>query len=261
MPLHPFSLSNLSLVFLTASLLFFLLRLWHKALATASSEEKNRFQKPVKQFAAAYAVYATAVTVLAALGFFNVVTMPPRFLLIFLPMLFVVVILARAGRTGALSFLSFVPPALLTGIHVYRLFIELVFLQFAREGLVPEVLSFQGRNPDLFIGVLALPVAFLFWKRRRLSRIAGIGFNVLGLVSLLNIFSLAIRSLPSAFRVYPVLYLPTYFPGILIVFLASAAVFLHVLSLRQLLPARQPSVTAPPAASPALQGAALSTGR
>ncbi|WP_162944997.1 hypothetical protein [Flavisolibacter nicotianae] len=246
MPLHPFSLSNLSLVFLTAGLLVFLFRLWKKTVRAASPEEKNRFQKPVTRFVLVYAVYAAAITVLAALGFFRVATMPPRFLVIFLPMLLVVVLLSGANRRSALSFLSLVPPAFLIGVHVYRLFIELVFLQFAREGLIPEVLSFHGRNFDLFIGVLALPVAFLFWKKWRLARFAGIVFNVLGLLSLLNIFSIAIRSLPSVFRVYETLYLPLYFPGILIVFLASAAVFLHVLSLRQLLPARQALVTAPP---------------
>lgn len=257
MPLHPFSLSNLSLVFLTAGLLVFLFRLWKKTVRAASPEEKNRFQKPVTRFVLVYAVYAAAITVLAALGFFRVATMPPRFLVIFLPMLLVVVLLSGANRRGALSFLSLVPPAFLIGAHVYRLFIELVFLQFAREGLIPEVLSFHGRNFDLFIGVLALPVAFLFWKKWRLARFAGIVFNVLGLLSLLNIFSIAIRSLPSAFRVYETLYLPLYFPGILIVFLASAAVFLHVLSLRQLLPARQALVTAPPVTSPQIRGATL----
>jgi hypothetical protein len=41
---------------------------------------------------------------------------------------------------------------------------------------------------------------------------------------------------------YDTLHLPTYFPGVLIVFLASSALYLHVLSLRQLLALKEGSV-------------------
>jgi hypothetical protein len=197
--------------------------------------EQAPFKKPVLRFVSVYAVYFAVISVLAANQFFAVVTMPPRFVLIFLPLLLIIILLSKAGLNRSLSFLKYAPPVLLIAVQVYRLFIELVFIRFAGEKIIPVELSIHGRNYDLWIGVLALPVAALFVTGNRLALIAGIAFNVLGLLSLVNIVTIAAPSMPSPFRVNDMLYLPTYFPGITIVFLASAAIFLHILSLRQLL--------------------------
>ena len=110
------------------------------------------------------------------------------------------------------------------------------------EGIIPVELSLQGRNFDLWIGVLAVPTGYLFLIKHKLANKAAVVFNWLGLLSLANIFSIVVPSMPSPFRVYNMLYLPTYFPGILIVFLASAAIYLHILSLKQLLHKRSEPV-------------------
>ena len=235
MAINPFSASNIFLVLISAGLALYLGWLWQRIRQSSGATEFKRLRKPVAIFLGLYALYFSGISVLAANGFFTEATMPPRFLVVFLPLLSMVVLFCRAKMNGPLRFLSAVPPSLLIGVQVYRLLIELVFLQFANEKIIPEELSFHGRNLDLVIGVLALPVAFLFHKKHRVARKAGLLFNVLGLLSLVNIFSIAIPSLPSPFRVYDTLYLPTYFPGILIVFLASFAIFLHLLSVRQLM--------------------------
>lgn len=234
MSVNPFSVSNLCLLLITAGLLTYLLFLWRMLKQKSTPEAFATFRKPVLTFVSLYALYFTGISFLAANQFFNVITMPPRFLLIFLPLLLIVILLSRASLRRSLRFLHFVPPVLLIAIHVYRFFIELVFVEFAKDKIIPVELSIHGRNFDLWIGVLALPVAYLFLKGHKLARKAGIAFNVLGLLSLVNIFTIAVPSMPSPFRVYNTLYLPTYFPGISIVFLASAAIFLHILSLRQL---------------------------
>jgi hypothetical protein len=234
MSVNPFSPSNIGLLLISAGLLFYFIFLWQYSKRNETREGINTFQKPAATFAAVYGIYFLALCVLAGSGFFSVITMPPRFLLIFLPILLIVVLLSRAKMNGALQFLSFIPPVFLIGIQAMRILIEVLFLQFVNEKLIPVELSFHGRNYDLLIGVLAIPVSLLFIRKHPLARKAGLVFNVLGLLSLVNIFSIAIPSLPSTFRVYDTLYLPTYFPGILIVFLASSAVYLHVLSLRQL---------------------------
>ena len=235
MSLHPFSLSNLGLVLISAGLLFYVIFLWRYCNRKASPKAINSFQKPVAGFAVIYGLYFLALCVLAGSGFFTVVTTPPRFLLLFLPVLLIVALLSRAKLDGSLQSLSVLPPVFLLGVQVMRIPIELIFLQFAREKIIPAAMSLHGRNFDLLIGVLAIPVSVLFLQKHAWARKAGIAFNILGLVSLTNIFSIAIPSLPSTFRIYDTLYLPTYFPGILIVFLASSAVYLHVLSLRQLM--------------------------
>ncbi|HEV7330687.1 MAG TPA: hypothetical protein VGN63_06595 [Flavisolibacter sp.] len=250
MSFNPFSVSNLCLVLLSAGLIVYLIFLWKQLQRNASQEVLVKFKKPVLRFAALYAVYMAIICLLAANHFFGVVTMPPRFLLVFVPLVLIVILLTKAKMNKSLSFLSFVPPTMLISIHVYRLLIELVFIQFASEKIIPVELSIHGRNYDLWIGVLAVPFGYLVYKQNTLSTKAGILFNVLGLLSLVNIFTIVIPSMPSPFRVYEPLYLAAYFPGVLIVFLASSAIFLHILSLRQLLAYKTNAVAAQTAAEP-----------
>lgn len=235
MPINPFSLPNLCLVLLSAGLIAYYLRIWQLLKQKVSSQELQQFKKPVRTFAAAYAAFVLLLCFLAANGFFQVVTTPPRFLFVFIPLLVIVVVLCRAKQARSLSFLPFIPPAMLVFIHVYRLFIELAFIQFANEKIIPVELSLHGRNFDLWIGVLAIPFGYLVYLKNAIFQKAGIVFNVLGLLSLMNIFTIVIPAMPSSFRIYEPMQLVTYSPGVLIVFLASSAIFLHILSLRQLL--------------------------
>ena len=241
MSVHPFSFANSCLLLISAGLVLYLFFCWKIIKQTTPPEVLATCRKPVLRFAGLYAVYFLAICLLAVTGFFTVITTPPRFLLIFLPVLAVVVLLSKAKLNGSLGFLSTLPPVFLVAVQAMRLPIELAFLRFAAEKIIPEELSFHGRNVDLLIGILAIPVSMLFLKKHSLARKAGIAFNVSGLLSLVNIFSIVVLSVPSTFRVYDTLYLPTYFPGILIVLLASSAIYLHILSLRQLL-ARKSSV-------------------
>ena len=233
MSFHPFSLANLCLLVLSAGLLLYYVFLLRRVQQKAPEAHRSEIQKPFAHFLAFYASCMVVICLLAANGFFQVVTTPPRFLLVFLLLLLGAVCLVKA-QTSTLRFLQAIPPAMLISIQVYRLFIELVFIQFAMEKIIPVEMSIHGRNYDLWIGVVALPAGFLVAKNRTLARKVGIIFNAMGLLSLVNIFSIVVPSLPSSFRLYEPLYLAAYFPGILIVFLASSAVFLHILSFRQL---------------------------
>lgn len=247
MSINPFSVSNLCLLLISAGLIAYFFYLWQVIKQRAATTDFSKLKKPVVRFLLLYTIYFTGLSLLAANHFFDVVTMPPRFLVVFVPLVFIVILLCRTKMEGALRFLQLLPPVLLIGVHVYRLLIELVFIQYANEKIIPAELSIHGRNLDLWIGVLALPVAFLFFKKYRIARRAGIFFNILGLLSLVNIFTIAVPSMPSPFRVYDTLYLPTYFPGILIVFLASFAIILHILSIRQLMALQDADVAKKPA--------------
>lgn len=236
MPAHPFSFPNICLLLIAAFLIGYLFFLWRIAKQNTKPEIFKASQKPVVRFASAYACYLIAISVLAGFGFFRVVTMPPRFLFVFLPLLAGVGLLLKAKKSIAMQLLTAVPPVALILIQSFRVLVELLFLRFAKEGLLPEQLSFHGRNYDLLIGVLAVPAGALFLIKNPWARKAGIAFNALGLLSLANIFSIVLLSVPSPFRIYNTFYLPAYFPGVAIVFLASLAVYLHVLSMRQLYP-------------------------
>ncbi|MBB1283897.1 hypothetical protein HRH25_05895 [Flavisolibacter sp. BT320] len=243
MSFHSFSIPNLCLVLLSAGLIVYYLRIWQLVKQKAPQQEFQLFKKPVRGFAAVYTAFMLLLCLLATNQFFQAVTTPPRFLFVFVPLLLSVIVLSRAEQSGALSFLPFIPPAMLVFVHVYRLFIELAFIQFANEKIIPVELSIHGRNYDLWIGVLAIPFGYLVSRQTAWAKKGGTLFNILGLLSLVNIFTIVIPAMPSPFRVYEPMQLAAYFPGVLIVFLASSAIFLHILSLRQLLAFKPQTVT------------------
>jgi hypothetical protein len=83
----------------------------------------------------------------------------------------------------------------LTLIHVVRIPVELTLYWLAVGGLVPQVMTFAGSNFDILSGIFALAVLVLGFRDRRPNRTVLIAFNVLGLLLLVNIVSIAILSL------------------------------------------------------------------
>ena len=171
---------------------------------------------------------------IGGIGFFTVVTIPPRAIFVLLPIFITLVLVSTAKLNHSLGFLAFIPPAYLVTVQSFRILVEWTLAQFYIEQLVPIQLTWHGRNFDVVIGLLALPVGWLLYKKHPFATKAGIAFNILGLISLFNIVTIALPSIPSGFRIYDTNYLPTYFPGVLITWLASGAAYLHILSLRQL---------------------------
>jgi hypothetical protein len=232
-----FSTPNLLLLLLTAALLALLLYPLGRALNRAVAGGAGRaYARGVWAVVLAYLVAATLLCALAAGGFFSAAeAIPPRGILILGLGLGSTAALASLSTKGRLRFLNFIPPQWLVLIQTYRIAVEVVLLLLYGENLIPKELTWEGRNFDVLIGLTALPVGYLLARRPERWRRAAVIWNAAGLVSLLNIFVLAAASFPSPFRVYALNHLPTYFPGILIgALVAPAAVYLHVLSLKQL---------------------------
>lgn len=99
-------------------------------------------------------------------------------------------------------------------------------------------MTFEGRNPDLLIG-LSAPLVALAVQRNWMPLKALLIWNIAGLLFLINIMSVAILCLPTPFRVFfdsiPnefVLYFPfNLIPSVFVML----ALFLHILSIKILL--------------------------
>ena len=187
-------------------------------------------------FAAGFVFFVVLLSILAIVGFFDQPPVPPKMLVILLPVLLLVTWLVRKGLKGSASFLLHIAPGLLVGIQAFRILVEIILDMLHKDGLVPVELTFRGLNFDIITGSLALVAAFLLRRKNTAGIYFGIGFNILGLLALVNIITIAIRSVPGPMFVFERNYLPTYFPGMLIpaVFVVLA-LLLHVVSLRQLL--------------------------
>jgi hypothetical protein len=175
----------------------------------------------------------------AALGLTGFLThsegMPPRLLLLLGPTIALPLWLGFS-RVG--SALSGAPVALLVGLQAFRLPLELIMHQAARDGTMPAQMTYTGSNFDIVTGTSAVIVAALA-ARGLAPRWLLLAWNALGSLLLVAILVIAVASLPTfaAFGSEPAR-LNTwvaYFPFVwLPAGLVSTAILAHVLLWRRL---------------------------
>ncbi len=130
-----------------------------------------------------------------------------------------------------------VPLGALVAFQAFRLPLELVLHEWARQGTIPGTMTWTGQNWDIVAGTVAL-LATPFATRRR-----GIawGANLVGLLLLLNVMRVAILSspLPFGWGQQPPLLLAWHLPYALIgPVCVGGALFGHLVLTRALLQRR-----------------------
>ena len=126
----------------------------------------------------------------------------------------------------------------LTWLNVVRVPVELVLLWLSQNGLVPQEMTFEGRNFDILAGLTAPLVAWLAFRGGKISRPILLVWNVLALASLVNIVTVAVLSFPTPFQRFGLEHPNvgvTYFPFIwLPTIIVPAVLFAHLAALWQL---------------------------
>ncbi len=182
---------------------------------------------------AAWLAFAAALGLSGFLTHFE--AMPPRLMLLLGPTIGLPLMLGRS-RIG--TALASAPLELLIGFQAFRLPLELVMHQAAREGTMPAQMTYSGSNFDIVTGVTAILVAALAAKDLA-PRWLLLAWNALGSLLLVSVLVIAVLSLPTfaAFGRDPA-HLNTwvaYFPFVwLPAGLVSAAALGHVLLWRRL---------------------------
>ncbi len=172
--------------------------------------------------------------------------MPPGIFLLLAPIItFVFLVLGRSpvGRYLATS----LPLALIFGLQTFRIGVELTLSELANAGLTIRLLTLSGGNIEMLIGFTAPLIAWIATRGAGGRRIALI-WNVVGLLSLLNVATRAVLTAPGALNLIhaevPNLAMGTfpfsYIPG----FMAPLAMMLHVLAFRALRAASAPRAPA-----------------
>ncbi len=90
---------------------------------------------------------------------------------------------------------QFIPLWILVGVQAFRLPLELAMHELAERGIMPVQMSYSGRNFDIVTGATAIIVAALVWSGRGGRRLVT-AWNILGLVLLANIVTVAILATP-----------------------------------------------------------------
>lgn len=135
------------------------------------------------------------------------------------------------------SILKHTPPKWFLNIQFFRFFVEiLLWFLFLAETL-PQRMTFEGYNFDIIAGVTGPIFAYWCFANQRQKQQLAIIWNILGLLFLINIVSIALMTMPTPLQVFqedntiigtfPMPLLPT--------ILVPIAYYMHVFSLRQLL--------------------------
>jgi hypothetical protein len=136
------------------------------------------------------------------------------------------------------SFIDRLSLKALTWLSVVRVPVELVLLWLFQNGLVPEEMTFEGRNIDIIAGLTAPLVAWIAFRGGRVNKPILVIWNVLALASLVNIVTIAILSFPGPLQRFGIEHPNvglTYFPFIwLPTIIVPTVLFAHLASLWQL---------------------------
>jgi len=175
--------------------------------------------------------------ILAAVGaFLQAGCIPPYFAAVgVLPSVAGVIFVSSRAGTSVLQRMS---PAWLVGLQSFRVVVEIVLWALATQHRLSPLLTFEGRNFDILVGLTALPVAWLCFARRAWPPHVALGWNIAGIAILLNIVIHALLSAPTPFQALrtepPTTIIATlpyiWLPG----FLVPLAFSLHAASLRTL---------------------------
>lgn len=123
-------------------------------------------------------------------------------------------------------------------LQSFRIVMELILWALYLQHRVPAIMTFEGRNADILVGLTAIPVGYLCFVKHAWSPRVAVWWNVGGILVLLNVVVHAQLSTPSPLRVFvtdpPVTFI-AYWPYILLPgFLVPLAWLGHAISLIQL---------------------------
>jgi hypothetical protein len=185
----------------------------------------------------AITVWVAALGFLSLQGIFaNFKSLPPRILpALLVPLVAGLLFLRSAAARELLARTSLQWPIYLQS---FRILMEIILWLLYLQHRVPAIMTFEGRNVDILVGVTAIPVGYLCFVKRAWPVHVAYWWNVAGILILLNVVMHAQLSTPSPFRVFvtePPLTFIAYWPYILLPgFLVPLAWLGHAASLIQL---------------------------
>jgi hypothetical protein len=123
---------------------------------------------------------------------------PPRpFLLVGPPLLFIIILFStKKGR----AFIDSFDEKWLTYLHSVRIPVEVTLLFLYLNNLIPQLMTFEGRNFDILSGISAPIVAYFGYTKKSLSKKTLLAWNFICLGLLFNIVINALLSMPTIFQ-------------------------------------------------------------
>lgn len=162
--------------------------------------------------------------------------LPPRIMLAVFPMALLLIYVAFTSKV--IPFLTHIPQTWLIYVQAFRIVMEIILWLLAKRHIIPEIMTWDGHNFDILIGITAPAVAYLFFTANKWSPKIALVWNWLGILFLLNVFAHGLFSAPTPFQVFvtnPPNTFVGYFPYTwLPAFVVPCAIMFHILSIRKI---------------------------
>jgi hypothetical protein len=175
--------------------------------------------------------------IIAISGFlYDYKAMPPKLLLVVLPPLIFFLLLFRAKQFTDLTeqFNVF----WIIYAQSFRILMEFILWLLYRYNIIPEQMTFEGRNFDILVGITAPFIAYYCFVKKTWPLKVALYWNFAGILLLLNIVIVAILSTPYPFRQFmnePANTIVFGFPFVwLPAFVVPFALLLHLIAIRRL---------------------------
>lgn len=185
---------------------------------------------------------------LASTGFFtDTQSFPPRLLYIIAPGV-LLMILAFSTEKGKRIIDRF-DLKTYTWLHSVRIIVEIVLLWLFIHELLPQSMTFEGRNFDILSGLTAPLIVWLGFKKNKINKPLVLIWNVICLILVLQVVMTGVFSAPSPFQKLAfdqpnvaVLYFPfIWLPGIVV----PIVIFGHLVAIRRLMKKESVPVVSP----------------
>jgi len=217
-------------------IIFSTLQLFIWTIRNSYSEQTQKMATPIF---IGLTLWLTIQAVLAYKSVYNNDTnsFPPKIILTgILPTILTIIFLFATSKGR--QFIDSLPLKHLTYLNTVRISVEIVLFWLFLNKAIPELMTFEGRNFDIFAGITAPFVAYYGLTKQKLSRQIILIWNIVCLGLLANIVVNALLSTPTpmqkfafdqpniAILNFPFSWLPT--------FIVPIVLFGHIASIRQL---------------------------
>jgi hypothetical protein len=161
-------------------------------------------------------------------------TLPPRLFYLIAPGILLMVF-GFATKTGR-SVIDQFDLEIYGYLHTVRIAVEIVLLWLFIYQLIPESMTFEGRNFDILTGLTAPFIGYFGYRKQTIKKGYVLLWNILGLMLVLQVVITGILSAPTVFQQLSfdqpniaVLYFPfVWLPGIVV----PIVIFGHLISIR-----------------------------
>ncbi len=215
-----------------------ILAAYNSALKKVAIAQPQR-QKRIGKVILVMGVWVLYVAGMASTNFFQNLSLPPRIpLFLILPLFSFTAIFLYRNRKNPI--LHAVPKSWPVYYQSFRMVIEVLFVLTFMQGLIPQIVTFEGYNYEIVLAATAPIIAYLAFSKKIISEKMVLAWNFVGIGTVLFAAFLFISSyyFPSVwgatesfgsteFARFPFILLPGFF--------MPSAVFFHLFSITQIL--------------------------